>query len=198
MASQSGDETREDSFYLSNTRPTTDPAELKVWWGMGVTKFYSPFKVEFLRREVVPTLPTPKDLLTFKLAGAPDNYHPLEIDLKDDTTQVWPSPPSTIPTTSEIEAAHRAGQRIFGFLFLSNIWIEAEHQRPNGNYRDGPEPHNLYLLSAGGGKWPIAGFGQALPFAEMMREIKSLIDYKNTPEPAQLFNSIKGIISRYL
>lgn len=197
MSSQSGNTIREDSFYLANTKPTTEPAELKVWWGMGVTRFYSPFKVEFLRREVVPILPIPKDLLVFKLADAPNEYHSLEVGLKDDTTQVWPFLPSTIPTTSEIEAAHHDGQRIFGFLFLSNIWIEAEHQRPNGNYRDGPPPNNLYLLSAGGGKWPIAGFGQALPVAEMMREIESVADNKNTQTPEQFVNSINDILSRY-
>ncbi|WIG94089.1 hypothetical protein [Myxococcus sp. SDU36] len=147
----------EDSFYLSHTTPTKDHTELKVWWGLNMDSSYNPFKVEFLHRDSVLTGSLPKDCLTFKLVHEPSGP-PLEVDLKDGTIHVWPYLPSTVPTASEIEAAHRQGERIFGFLFLSDIWVSSENQRPDGKYGYGPHRIDLLSKMESGGKWPLAGF----------------------------------------
>ncbi|WP_144429668.1 hypothetical protein [Myxococcus hansupus] len=155
----------EHSFYLSQTEPTRDPAALNVWWGLHIDVSYNPFKVEFLSREVITNGPLPRDCLNFKLVHDPDGPS-LEVDLKDATEQAWPYFPSTIPTSAEIESAHNSGERIYGFLFLSDTWISIEHQRPDGRYKEGDEKLDLRRNVSGGGKWPLAGSAPLIPEKE--------------------------------
>lgn len=167
-----------ENYYQAKHSPSKDPNTLDLWWGIEMSlSYYSPFLVRFVKRVSQSRGATKKDVLSFSFVrDVNELLKPLGnfiVDLKDEPREVWPLPPSTIPSQEDLGAL-QAGEALYGFLFLSREWENAAQDVIDKR----GIPLLLRDLTEGGGKWPIAAIQEEEEYIQLQALIERLSDAK--------------------
>lgn len=158
-----------ENYYTANLEPEEDDTKLLSWWAMKMSPtFYSPFNVQLTKRVINTVGAAKKDSLYFTFVrDTQGKLGEINLDLKEETQEVWPYLPSTIPSAEQFAP----GRKLFGILFLSREWIKSKQQEIDAANLG----IDLESLSEDG-KWPIGAAGGYPDYEELRSLIERLQD----------------------